>query len=129
MNFKIPSTQTEDMYIKSVDQTVEDYSARLREVNHKDLDLPNRNFDTAHDPSAGEYTLSDKTYAHLLDDLLNKTSGPIPEALRDNVLHFYSGPNAQIPANKDPKVRQRLQDELDKLKAQTASAPNETAQF
>ena len=32
VNFKIPDQRTEDMYIKSVDQTVEEYARLLEEV-------------------------------------------------------------------------------------------------
>src|SRR4029077_11267161 len=46
VNFKIPTQQTEDMYIKSVDATVEDYSGLLRATQTGTLDLPNRDFDT-----------------------------------------------------------------------------------
>src|SRR4029077_14890036 len=46
VSFKIPTKQTEDMYIKSVDATVEDYSGLLRATKTGTLDLPNRDFDT-----------------------------------------------------------------------------------
>ena len=36
------------------------------------LDLPNMDFDTGRPTAAGEYSLADKTYAHLLDDLAKK---------------------------------------------------------
>ncbi len=38
MNFKIPTKQTEDMYIRSVDQTVEEYSRLLQKEKQRDLD-------------------------------------------------------------------------------------------
>ena len=40
VNFKIPTKQTEDMYIRSVDGTVEEYSRLLQKENHGELDLP-----------------------------------------------------------------------------------------
>src|SRR5713226_4810306 len=41
VNFKIPTKQTEDMYIKSVDATVENYALLLHQANDSKLDLPN----------------------------------------------------------------------------------------
>src|SRR5256886_8018215 len=63
VSFKIPTTQTEDMYIKSVDDTVENYSRLLQVAADNTLRFPNRDFDTGRETRAGEYTLTDKTYA------------------------------------------------------------------
>ncbi len=47
VNFKIPTKQTEDMYIKSVDSTVEGYSSMLQKLKQAaSLDLPNLDCDT-----------------------------------------------------------------------------------
>ena len=54
VNFKIPTQQTEDMYIKSVNSTVENYSELLQKLKHGDLNLPNRDCDTGRDTSAGD---------------------------------------------------------------------------
>jgi len=120
VNFKIPDQRTEDMYIKSVDQTVEEYARLLGEVRSGKLELPNRDFDTGRDTRAGEYALTDKTYAQLVDDLSNKSPNPLPPALRQNVLQFYSDMNAPIATKKNAKAWQKLQDELDKLRVQSA---------
>ena len=117
VNFKIPTKQTEDMYIKSVDQTVQDYSGLLRDQGAGKLALSNRDFDTGRDTRAGEYVLADKTYAHLVDELTNKASAPLSPALRADVLQFYSDPNAPIATKKDKKAWKKLQDELARLKS------------
>src|SRR5579864_2388908 len=46
LNFKIPTQRTEDMYIKSVDDTVQGYNHLLQETKIEDLHLTNNNFDT-----------------------------------------------------------------------------------
>src|ERR1700693_1298720 len=66
LDFKIPSHQTEDLYIASVVLTIQDYKKLLTETSEGKLKLVNTDFDTGHDTSAGEYALTDKTYAHLL---------------------------------------------------------------
>ena len=44
--FKIPSTQTEDMYIKSINTTVGDYGTLLLDAKDGQLQLPNLDCDT-----------------------------------------------------------------------------------
>jgi hypothetical protein len=115
--FTIPSTQTEDMYIKSINQTVDDYGSRLREAKAGQLKLPDMDFDTGRPTRAGEYPLADKTYAHLLDDLAKQNFGQAPPDLRQNILSFFEDPNAQLAIKKNSKAWKTTQEELEKLKA------------
>ena len=121
VNFKIPTRQTEDMYIKSVDATVENYAALLKQASRSNLDLPNRDCDTGRETRPGEYGLTDKTYAELIDKLANQTTDPLDPALRDNLLHFYSDPNVPVATRKNAKAWQKLQEELEKLKQRSVS--------
>jgi len=104
------------MYIKSVNGTIEDYTRLLQETRNRQLDLPNTDYDTGRETRPGEYPLSDKTYARLVDELSKNTERPPSAALRDNLLHFYSDPNAQLVTKKNAKAWRKLQDELKKLK-------------
>jgi Zinc dependent phospholipase C len=123
VNFKIPTRQTEDMYIKSVDATIENYASLLREENVRQLALPNRDCDTGRETRAGEYVLADKTYAHLLDDLVAKNPDSLSSALRENLLQFYSDSSAPIATKKNAKSWRKLQSELDALR-QSAVTPS-----
>jgi hypothetical protein len=124
VSFKIPTQQTEDMYIKSVNATVENYAGLLRAEADANLDLPNRDFDTGRETRPGEYALTDKTYAGLIDMLANKTSDPVNPALQNNLLHFYSDPEARLETKKNAKAWQNLQNQLETLK-QRAAPPAE----
>lgn len=73
VNFKIPTQQTEDMYVKSVNDTVENYNHLLSRVGSEKIELPNRDCDTGRETRAGEYSLTDNTYAHLIDQLAGKS--------------------------------------------------------
>jgi hypothetical protein len=115
--FKIPSQKTEDLYIASVDKTVEDYTKLLHETSDHDLHLTNKDFDTGHDTRAGEYALTDKAYAHLLHQLAEQNFAQITPELRANILAFYGDPNAPIATKKKPSDWERTQDELAKLRA------------
>jgi hypothetical protein len=118
--FKIPSTQTEDMYIKSVDQTFDNYSKLLRQVRDGNLDLPDTDCDTGRPTSAAEYSLADKTYARLLDDLSEDDFAKLTPELRSNILAFYSDLNAPFHTKKNRKLWEQTQRELDQLKGLVA---------
>jgi zinc dependent phospholipase C len=123
LGFKIPNTQTEDLYIRSMNKTVESYTDLLKEVDHGDVQLPDRDFDTGSDTKAGEYILTDRTYARLLDDLSKKDLSQIPPELRSNILEFYTDLNAPIATKRDKDDWKKTLEELDKLKAANAEQP------
>jgi hypothetical protein len=115
VSFKIPTTKTENMYIASVNDTVEDYTQLLHQVNGHDLTLRNLDFDTGKESKAGEYTLADKTYAHLVDDLCKKSDNPVPPELKANIAQFFA--DAKVPASKkEAQDWNKLQDDLTKLR-------------
>jgi hypothetical protein len=124
LDFKIPTQKTEDLYIASVDHTVENYKSLLTEVEQKQLHLANTDFDTGRMTHAGEYGLTDNAYAHLLDQLAQNGFAQITPELRDNILSFYSDPNAPVSTKRNASAWTKTQDELQKLKT---AVPKETA--
>ena len=136
VDFKIPTTQTEDMYIKSVDKTVEDYSRLLREVRDHSPQLPDVDFDTGRPTRPGEYLLADKTYEKLLNELASRHFEHLTPGLRDNILSYYANLNAPIHTKKNKKAWERTVAELDKLKAvplqsagtRTSSSPGKSSE-
>lgn len=123
LDFKIPTQKTEDLYIASVDKTVEDYTRLLRETTAGNLHLENTDFDTGHATRAGEYGLTDKSYAHLLNQLAEHNFVQISPELRANILAFYGNPSAPVATKKKPEEWQKTQDELEKLRALPESTP------
>jgi Zinc dependent phospholipase C len=117
LDFKIPTQKTEDLYIASVDRTVENYTKLVQETSAGKLQLPDTDFDTGHETRAGEYALTDKAYARLLDQLAGHNFDKVTPELRDNILAFYSDPNAPIATKKKPDDWKKTQDELEKLRA------------
>jgi len=120
--FEIPTTQTEDMYVKSVDKTVENYAGLLREVGSDNLHWPNTDCDTGRPPRAGEYVLSDKTYARLLHTLSDQGLDQLTPELREDILAFYATAAAPSATKKDRKAWLRTLNELDELKAEPPRA-------
>ena len=120
--FKIPTTQTEDMYIKSIDLTIDDYRALLRESRDPNLTLPNKDYDTGKDTRAGEYKLTDATYARLLSDQANHHFENISPDLRDNILAFYSNLNAPLDTKRKKKAWEATLAHLDELRRTVPAA-------
>jgi hypothetical protein len=121
LSFKIPTQQAEDMYIKSVDLTVEDYNKLLQETKADDLKLPNKDFDTGKDTRAGEYPLTDKAYEKLLKQLADKKFENLTLPLKENILEFYSNLNAPIHTKKNKKAWEQTLAQLELLRAAPAS--------
>jgi Zinc dependent phospholipase C len=117
--FNNPTTQTEDMYFKSINKTVDEYRHYLQQVGAGTLELGNYDFDTGNPTKAAEYALTDESYAKLLGRLTErKFVGTSPE-LRDNILNFYSDPTLPIETKKDPARWQSVLSSLEQLKMAT----------
>jgi hypothetical protein len=125
LNFKIPNRQAEDLYVASVDHTLENYKGLLTELKEDKLRLANTDFDTGHLTHAGEYKLTDKAYAHLLDQLAQNGFKQVTPELRENILAFYGDPSAPVAAPRDASEWTKTRDELTQLK--TASLPEPPA--
>jgi hypothetical protein len=119
LDFKIPTRKTEDLYIASVNRTLDNYRALLGEVGKKDLQLPNTDFDTGHMTYAGEYPLSDESYARLLDYLTRDDFRRLTPELQDNILTFYGDENAPLATKKKAAAWEKTRQELERLKSVT----------
>jgi hypothetical protein len=117
--FNNPTAQTEDLYIKSINMTVDQYRAFLEEVRTDTLLLPNCDFDSGKPTKAAEYSLTDDSYAKLLGQLSDRKFVGISPELRDNILQFYSDLSVPIEKKKDQVCWQRVLTELDQLRLVT----------
>jgi hypothetical protein len=117
LDFKIPTQKTEDLYIASVNHTLDNYKTLLAETKNNKLTLPNTDFDTGKMTHAGEYVLTDKSYARLLNQLAEHDFNQISPELRLNILTFYGDPAAPIDTKKKAQSWQKTQQEVEKLRA------------
>lgn len=101
LGFNSPTPQTEDLYIKSINATVDQYRAFLEEVRTNTLVLPNCDLDSGNPTKAAEYSLTDDTYAKLLTRLSDRHFDQTSPALRANILDFYSDLSLPIETKKD----------------------------
>ena len=122
LGFKNPTPQTEDLYIKSINATVDQYRAFLAQVRTNSLVLANCDFDTGEPTKAAEYSLTDETYAKLLAQLSDRKFDRTSPELRANILAFYSDLSAAIETKKDNVRWHSVLKSLDQLKAAPPNA-------
>ena len=116
MAFNNPTPQTEDLYFKSINSSVDQYRIYLQQVRGGSLQLANADFDTGEATKAAEYPLTDETYAKLLGQLTQRKFDGTTLDLRDNILSFYSDLSLPLATKKDPVRWQSVLSSLDQLK-------------
>jgi hypothetical protein len=117
--FNSPTPQTEDLYIKSINATVDQYRAFLEQVRTDTLVLPNCDFDSGQATKPAEYALTDDTYAKLLAKLSERKFDLISSELRANILEFYGDLSAPIDTKRDQGRWQGVLVSLDQLRSIT----------
>ncbi|PYV47863.1 MAG: hypothetical protein DMG92_15370 [Acidobacteria bacterium] len=118
--FNNPTPKTEDLYIKSINTTVDQYRTFLQEVRSDKLVLPNADLDSGQAAKATEYSLSDDAYAKLLAQVARRKFDLTTPDLRANIMAFYSDLSIPIETKKNPGEWQTLLLELDQLKSREA---------
>jgi hypothetical protein len=96
--------------------TIERYRALLAGVDAGKLILPNDNFDMGEATLAGQYELADAAYAKLLHKL-DRHYTEMPQALRSDILAFYSDLSLPIATKSHESDWITLQAELNRLAA------------
>jgi hypothetical protein len=117
--FNNPTAKTEDLYIKSINTTVDQYRGFLQQERADTLLLPNFDLDSGQATKANEYSLTDDAYAKLLAQLAGDNFKHTSAELRDNILAFYSDLTLPIETKKNPGEWQNVLSELDQLKSTT----------
>jgi hypothetical protein len=116
LDFKVPTAKTEDIYIKSVNRTTDNYYSLLHEVRDDTPNFPDTDFDTGRKTAAAEYPLADVTYSRLLQDQSKANFKQMTPELRANILEFYSNLNAPYHDKKNHKSWEKTIRALDQLK-------------
>jgi hypothetical protein len=117
--FNNPTSETEDLYFKSINTTVDQYRTFLQQERAGSLALANVDFDTGKETKPAEYSLTDETYAKLLGQLAERKFDQTSLELRENILNFYSDLSAPIETKRDYVLWQSVLSSLDLLKLAT----------
>lgn len=114
-----PSSDTEQDYVTSVNRASAEYADLLQRLLRDGQDgftVPDLDLDTGYVTKPGTYRLTDRTYAMLLHRVTRQNARP-PVGLRQNILAFYSDPNAPIETKRHVRQWKKVQEELDQLRA------------
>ena len=114
LGFKQPPAGAEAIFMRSFNETLDQYRGLLAAHRAGSLKLPNENVDVGEPTQPGQYRLADDAYAKLVDKLKGKQISP---ELRANILAFYSDLDAPFATKRDRKAWAKLLAELDTLKA------------
>lgn len=129
--FHPPTVQTQDLFFKSINSTIERYRQELGEVRARKLTLENLDFDTGQPSKPGEYKLTDETYAKWVEDLSDKKFADITPMVRVNILEFYADPKGsqalRVHKHKWEKMQTALQQLKDWKPGQQKPAPTPAA--
>jgi len=117
IDFKVPTTATESLFIKSIDTTTDQYQSLVDELRVGPIHLINRDCDTGKPTRPGEYKLTDAAYAQLLHRLTLRKFDLLTPELKDNVTNYYSNLNAPFATKKSKDQWKMTLQELDNLKA------------
>jgi hypothetical protein len=119
LSFQKLTPQTEDMYVQSMNSTADRYRRFLEQVRTGKVTLPNRDLDSGKPVASAEYSLADETYAGLLDRLSEDNFRTTSADLRKDILGFYAGGVSPSATRKDKDREERLEKQLNQLKAST----------
>ena len=117
IDFKVPTTATENLFIRSVDSTTDQYQTLVDELRVGPIHLINRNCDTGKPTLPAKYALTDGAYAQLLHHLSLRNFDLLTPALKDDIANYYSDLNAPFATKKSTDGWQITLQELGKLRA------------
>ena len=125
---RTPTPEVQQMFERSFNAALAHYRRLLSDLDHGQLVLINDNFDVGAVTPPGQYRLADDTYAALLDRLARRDFAGMSAELQSEILSFFSDPAAPYVSGQDRKTRDRIQDELQHLRAarlasESAEAP------
>lgn len=128
LGFNNPTAQTEDLYFKSINATVDQYRNSLHQVGNDSLQLANCDLDDGKVTHPGEYSLADDVYAKLLQQLSGKKFEGTSTQLRANILAFYSDHAAAIDTKRNAMDWKNVQTGLNQLQAMPPVAATDPAE-
>ena len=125
LDIKNPTQETEQLYLASMNKSVELYNRLVDETAHGNVQFANKDFDTGRPTRPGEYRMCDDAYAFVVHKLAEHHFSGLKASLRSELLRFYASadPAPQFKKKKDREDWEKLQGELAELRAVPAGNP------
>jgi hypothetical protein len=103
--FKAPTPEAAELFARSFREATARFRAEIADLNDRRFELRNANFDTGEVSRYGEYSLTDDTYAELIERLSAHHFKHAPITLTRHIVAFY-GDTTQ-PSTEDRRHRKR----------------------
>jgi hypothetical protein len=117
LQFKTPTPDTEQMFEKSFNDTLDQYRVLLEQERETgNPSVTNDNFDVGEVSAPGQYHLCDTAHAKLLDKLAEQKFSGLTQEIRAELLDFFHAPSTSFVMNKDKKLWAKVPSELEQLK-------------
>ncbi len=118
-----PSTpETELLFMRGFDSTTVAYRRSLVQLGANSLELADRDLDTGKPTRAGEYTLANSTFAHLLHSIAGNKFQDVTPELRANLIAFFRDTTMRAGTRKDSTAWQQTLRELTNRRAADTTA-------
>lgn len=121
LQFKTPTPEAQHMFRDSFNATMDRYRGMVADLGNGHLVLANDNFDVGEATGPGKYAMNDDAHAELLGKLAERKFAGVSAELRDELLNFYSDPDAPYATKRDAKAWAAVQSELAQLKSAAPS--------
>jgi len=115
--FRPPTPETQELYVQSINATVDLYKKYLRQVRSGSLALRNLDLDSGKPSTPLEYTLSDETHEDLLIQLSGDKFASVTPELRRTMMNYFANFNPPLKSRKDRSHWRKVQESLMKLKS------------
>jgi hypothetical protein len=117
LQFRTPTPEMEKMFEESFNVTLDRYRRFLSDEAADHLELVNDNFDTGGITGPAKYRMNDEAHAKLLGILAEQKYSGVSPALREELLQFFSDPDAAYATKHDAEAWAKVQEQLAQLKA------------
>jgi hypothetical protein len=117
LQFRTPTPETQKLFEASFNATLDRYRAFLSDEAADHLELVNNNFDTGEMTGPGKYRMNDEAHAELLGMLAEDKFAGASSEVREELLHFFSDPDAPYATKRDVKAWAKVQAQLEQLKS------------
>ena len=118
-----PSTpETELLFMRGFDSTTVAYRRSLVQLGANRLALEDRDLDTGKPTHAGEYSLANSTFAHLLHSIAGNKFQDVTPELRANLIAFFRDTTMRAGTRKDSTAWQQTLRELTNLRVADTTA-------
>ncbi len=126
LEFRTPTPAAEKLFESSFNVSLDRYKDALSQVARDQLKLPNFNFDIGEITQRGQYRLSDKTCAMLLNRLAANRFATTSLSLRADLIAYFSSPSRNHTKKENVKTDQKIQEQLHLLEQSSFSTSGST---